>query len=47
MPQTWGMQPPVVSVGGTQLNYAISLPELMSRATISVVGLKAMHPVIN
>jgi len=42
IPEARGMRQPVVSAGEPRLNYATSPLELTSRATISVVGSKAM-----
>jgi len=44
IPKARGTWLPVVFVGGPQLNHATSPLELMSRATISPVGPKAMRP---
>ena len=45
-PEAWITWPPVVFVGGPQLNY-VALPlEVMSRATVSPVGVKVLHSLI-
>ena len=46
IPEAQEMRPPAECVGAVQLNHAASLKELMPRGRVSLVGVKAMHPLI-